>query len=93
MNNHFYKWFDRSMRQGMASNTFMKVALMAITMLVSVGVYAQDKTVTGKDIKVNHKYGTINDRNFEFVKEINSLYFCGLNKYPEITKKRGMWNE
>lgn len=36
------------MRQGMASNTFMKVALMAITMLLSVGVYAQDKTVTGK---------------------------------------------
>ena len=36
------------MRQGMASNTFMKVALMAITMLVSVGVYAQDKNVTGK---------------------------------------------
>jgi TonB-dependent starch-binding outer membrane protein SusC len=48
MNNHFYKWFGRSMRQGIASNTFMKVALMAITMLVSVGVYAQDKTVTGK---------------------------------------------
>jgi TonB-dependent starch-binding outer membrane protein SusC len=48
MNNHFYKWFGRSMRQGVASNTFMKVALMAITMLVSVGVYAQDKTVTGK---------------------------------------------
>ena len=48
MNNHFYKWFGRSMRQGMASNTFMKVALMAITMLVSVGVFAQDKTVTGK---------------------------------------------
>ena len=48
MNNHFYKWFSRSVRQGMASNTFMKVALMAITMLVSVGVYAQDKTVTGK---------------------------------------------
>ena len=48
MNNHFYKWFCRSVRQGMASNTFTKVVLMAITMLVSVGVYAQDKTVTGK---------------------------------------------
>jgi TonB-dependent starch-binding outer membrane protein SusC len=48
MNNHFYKWFGRSMRQGVASNALTKVILMAITMLVSVGVYAQDKTVTGK---------------------------------------------
>ncbi|MDZ7899735.1 MAG: TonB-dependent receptor plug domain-containing protein [Arcicella sp.] len=48
MNNHFYKWFGRSERQGVASNAFTKVVLMAITMLVSVGIYAQDKTVTGK---------------------------------------------
>jgi TonB-dependent starch-binding outer membrane protein SusC len=57
MNNHFYKWFGRSMRQGVASNAFMKVALMAITMLVSVGVYAQDKTVTGKVTDSGDKSG------------------------------------
>jgi TonB-dependent starch-binding outer membrane protein SusC len=57
MNNHFYKWFGRSERQGVASNTFMKVALMAITMLVSVGVYAQDKTVTGKVTDSGDKSG------------------------------------
>ena len=57
MNNHFYKWFGRSKRQGVASNTFMKVALMAITMLVSVGVYAQDKTVTGKVTDAGDKSG------------------------------------
>jgi TonB-dependent starch-binding outer membrane protein SusC len=57
MNNHFYKWFGRSMRQGVASNTFMKVVLMAITMLVSVGTYAQDRTVTGKVTDSGDKSG------------------------------------
>ncbi|MEA5461795.1 SusC/RagA family TonB-linked outer membrane protein [Arcicella sp. LKC2W] len=48
MNNHFYRWFGRSVRQGVASKSLLKTALMAITMLVSISIYAQDKTVSGK---------------------------------------------
>jgi TonB-dependent starch-binding outer membrane protein SusC len=48
MDNHFYGWFSRSVRQGAALKSLMKTTLMAITMLVSVSVYAQDKTITGK---------------------------------------------
>jgi len=48
MNNHFYKWFCRSVRQGEALKSLVKTTLMAITMLVSLSMYAQDKTVTGK---------------------------------------------
>ena len=48
MNNHFYKWFCRSVRQGAALKSLVKTTLMAITMLVSLNTFAQDKTVTGK---------------------------------------------
>ena len=48
MNNHFYRWLGRSLRQGAASNSLAKVVLMAVTMLVSLGSYAQDRVVTGK---------------------------------------------
>ena len=48
MNNHFYKWFCRSIRQGEALKSLVKTTLMAITMLVSLSTFAQDKTVTGK---------------------------------------------
>ncbi len=48
MNNHFYRWFGRPVRQGAASKSLLKTALMAITMLVSISIYAQDKTVSGK---------------------------------------------
>ena len=48
MNNHFYRWFGRSVRQGAASKSLLKTALMAITMLVSISIYAQDETISGK---------------------------------------------
>jgi TonB-dependent starch-binding outer membrane protein SusC len=48
MNNHFYRWFSRPMRQGVALKSLMKTTLMAITMLVSMSTFAQDKTVSGK---------------------------------------------
>lgn len=48
MNNHFYRWFCRSMRQGAASNSLIKVVMMAVTMFVSMSMNAQDRTVTGK---------------------------------------------
>jgi TonB-dependent starch-binding outer membrane protein SusC len=48
MNNHFYRWFGRSVRQGEALKSLVKTTLMAITMLVSLSTFAQDKTVTGK---------------------------------------------
>ena len=48
MNNHFYKWFCRSVRQGEVLKSLVKTTLMAITMLVSLSTFAQDKTVTGK---------------------------------------------
>ncbi|MBC7409780.1 MAG: carboxypeptidase-like regulatory domain-containing protein, partial [Arcicella sp.] len=48
MNNHFYKWFSRPMRQGVALKSLIKTTLMAITMLVSLSTFAQDKLVSGK---------------------------------------------
>ena len=48
MNNHFYRWFSRPMRQGAALKSLLKTSLMAITMLVSLSTFAQDKTVSGK---------------------------------------------
>ncbi|MES2518632.1 MAG: carboxypeptidase-like regulatory domain-containing protein, partial [Bacteroidota bacterium] len=48
MNNHFYRWFGRPMRQGVALKSLLKTTLMAITMLVSLSTFAQDKTVSGK---------------------------------------------
>ncbi|MBB6003346.1 TonB-dependent receptor [Arcicella rosea] len=48
MNNHFYRWFCRSVRQGAASNSLVKVVMMAVAMFVSMGINAQDRTVTGK---------------------------------------------
>ena len=36
------------MRQGAALKSLVKTTLMAITMLVSLSMFAQDKTVTGK---------------------------------------------
>jgi TonB-dependent starch-binding outer membrane protein SusC len=48
MDNHFYGWFSRSVRQGAALKSLVKTTLMAVIMLVSVSVYAQDKTITGK---------------------------------------------
>ena len=48
MNNHFYKWFSRPMRQGVALKSLIKTTLMTITVLMSLSVYAQDKSVSGK---------------------------------------------
>lgn len=48
MNNHLYRWFSRPMRQGAALKSLLKTSLMAITMLVSLSMYAQDKTISGK---------------------------------------------
>jgi iron complex outermembrane receptor protein len=48
MKNHFYRWFGRPTRQGAVSKGLLKFAMIAVAMLVSVGVYAQDKNVTGK---------------------------------------------
>lgn len=48
MNNHFYKWFSRPMRQGVALKSLIKTTLMAITVLVSLSTFAQDKLVSGK---------------------------------------------
>ncbi len=48
MKNHFYRWFGRPTRQGAVSKGLLKFAAIAVAMLVSVGVYAQDKTVSGK---------------------------------------------
>ncbi len=48
MNNHFYRWFCRFVRQGAASNSLVKVVMMAVAMFVSMGVNAQDRTITGK---------------------------------------------
>jgi len=48
MNNHFYKWFSRPMRQGAALKSLIKTTLMAITMLASLSTFAQDKLVSGK---------------------------------------------
>ena len=48
MNNHLYRWFGRPMRQGVALKSLLKTSLMAITMLVSMSTFAQDKTVSGK---------------------------------------------
>jgi TonB-dependent starch-binding outer membrane protein SusC len=57
MNNYFYKGLSRFERQGVASNTFLRAVMMAITMLVSVSVHAQDKTVTGKVTDGSDKSG------------------------------------
>jgi iron complex outermembrane receptor protein len=48
MKNHFYRWFGRPMRQGAVSTGLLKFAAIAVAMLLSIGAYAQDKTVTGK---------------------------------------------
>lgn len=48
MNNHFYRWFCRSVRQGTASNSLAKVVMMAVAMFVSLSITAQDRVVTGK---------------------------------------------
>ncbi len=48
MNNHLYRWFSRPMRQGVALKSLLKTSLLAITMLVSLSTFAQDKTVSGK---------------------------------------------
>ncbi|MDI9882139.1 SusC/RagA family TonB-linked outer membrane protein [Flectobacillus longus] len=48
MKNHFYRWFGRPMRQGSVSTGLLKFAAIAVAMLLSIGAYAQDKTVTGK---------------------------------------------
>lgn len=46
MDNHFYGWFGRSKRQG-ASKVGL-IFTMAVAMLMSLSVFAQDRTVTGK---------------------------------------------
>ena len=57
MNNHFYKWFSRPVRQGVALKSLVKTTLMAITMLVSLSTFAQDKTVSGKVTDSGDKSG------------------------------------
>lgn len=57
MNNHFYRWFCRSVRQGTASNSLVKVVMMAVAMFVSMSTYAQDRTVTGKVVEAGDGSG------------------------------------
>jgi TonB-dependent starch-binding outer membrane protein SusC len=46
MDNHFYGWFGRSKRQG--ASKVGSIFTMAVAMLMSLSVFAQDRTVTGK---------------------------------------------
>ena len=48
MENHFYRWLRRSVRQNVVSKQLLNVMLMAVATLFSVGAYAQDRTVSGK---------------------------------------------
>ncbi len=49
MENHFYRWLCRSVRQNVVvSKQLTNVMLLAVAVLFSVGAYAQDRVVTGK---------------------------------------------
>jgi TonB-dependent starch-binding outer membrane protein SusC len=45
---HSYRWICRSVRQEVVKAGFMKALTLTVALLMSLGVYAQDRTVTGK---------------------------------------------
>jgi TonB-dependent starch-binding outer membrane protein SusC len=48
MMDHYFKWFNRTERKASGKNSFIKALFFVATFLISSGLYAQERSISGK---------------------------------------------